>query len=331
MMDSKVLVVVVSWNNCEDTIVALKSLLRQSYKGFDIALVDNGSEDLYRVELKQFSDLEDRIFWIENDTNLGFTKAVNRVIKDFVLDSDKYTHVALFNNDAVADVAWLEQLLFVADDDHVRVVASKIIQAKRPELLESAGLCLNFLGSVLAQGYNDNEERWNDSMRVLGASGGAVLYDVSVFGLVGLFDENFPMGYEDAEYAMRCCAYGIWVDYAPGAIVHHLGGVSLKKTPSFPRLVETQYNIWSVYFMYAPVFGLVWMFLLTGVRTLIKTLYWLLLFRWRSLRAWYSSLFLFFSRFGFLCHQRKVLRKSAKIPAWKFVRLHHGLISGIIR
>lgn len=68
--------------NCEETLdEAIGSLLKQSYKGWKLILVDDGSEDnTYQIASK-YADKYENIYLYRNNTNMGLNYTLNHCLK----------------------------------------------------------------------------------------------------------------------------------------------------------------------------------------------------------------------------------------------------------
>lgn len=99
--------IVVSYN-CQDVIYqCIESLLLQP--NCEVILIDNNSQD---HTVKQIETFIDRIVFIQNSINNGFTKACNQGI-----DIAKGEYLLLFNPDAYASERSLEKLTDKLDED----------------------------------------------------------------------------------------------------------------------------------------------------------------------------------------------------------------------
>jgi len=105
--DPKVSVIVLNYNGRHLLEECLESRLSRTYPAFEIIVVDNGSADdsLPFLEGRHHA----RITLIKNSKNLGFAEGDNVGIA-----VAKGEYIALLNNDAVADIHWLEELVSAA-------------------------------------------------------------------------------------------------------------------------------------------------------------------------------------------------------------------------
>jgi GT2 family glycosyltransferase len=134
-------VISVTWNSAAYLSRCLNALAVQTFKDFEVVLVDNGSTDgsLDEVE-SRWPGLTLRVERL--DENRGFAAANNLGVR---LARGEW--LALLNSDAFPDQNWLEQLLLAAENNpEFTFFASRQIQANAPHLLDGAGDALHISG-----------------------------------------------------------------------------------------------------------------------------------------------------------------------------------------
>lgn len=223
----KVLIIVLNWNGIEDTKQCLNSLFAQTYNNYQIAVVDNGSADDSVKQLKAIQQEHKDLIIIENGENRGFAGGVNSGIK-YALNN-KFTAVALFNNDAIADKNWLKQL--VIDLRGTTGIVTGLLLHRSGKTIDSTGDFYTTWGIPSPRNRGALVEKAPASGYVFGASGGASLYSLDVFKQIGLFDENFFVYYEDVDVSFRAQLAGFKVAYNKDAIAYHKQGASSNKVP----------------------------------------------------------------------------------------------------
>jgi GT2 family glycosyltransferase len=225
---AKVSVVIPSWNAKEDLKACLDSLLQQSLK-HRIIVVENGSVD-GSVEFLQTA--YPQVDLIIHEVNKGFAGGVNAGIRRSIEQGDDY--VALFNNDAIADTEWLQNLMSVAESsDTVGIVTCKLmdIEGKR---LDSTGDMFTNWGLPYPRGRGEPvSDKYDTQTEIFGASGGASLYRIAMLQEIGLFDEDFFAYYEDVDISFRAQLMGWKVRYAPEAVAYHQIGATSSKIRGF--------------------------------------------------------------------------------------------------
>jgi len=180
----------------------------------EVIFIDNASSD-GSVEYVREEFPEVRI--VVNDHNTGFSPAVNQGAQ---LATGE--HLALLNNDAEADPAWIKQAVQALDlHERVACVASKILRDDRVTV-DYAGGQMAFYGHGFAKGNATRDDRDDTVERAtLFASGGAMVARRSVFLDVGGFDDSYFAFFEDVDFGWRLWVLGYEVRYVPGSVVYH--------------------------------------------------------------------------------------------------------------
>lgn len=227
---NRLAVVVLNWNDIADTQECLASLWKQTEKNFDIILVDNGSIEEGTGEFLADAEATDRITVLRNDVNKGFAGGVNTGIRHAV--ANDYTHVALFNNDAVADKDWLHELVTAATEQNSGITTGLLLHRDGTTIDSTGDYCSNW-GLPFPRSRGQLADTAPESGEVFSGSGGASLYSTEMLHKIGLFDETFFAYYEDTDISFRAQLYGYKVYYTNKAIAYHKQGATSSKLPGF--------------------------------------------------------------------------------------------------
>lgn len=249
-------VIILNWNGARLLPDCLSALAAQSYREFELWLVDNGSidgssvllDDLERALqpewLSNALPLPARI--IRNRDNAGFAAGNNQAIRQC-----KARYVVALNNDAIADEDWLGRLVEAAraGGRAVGMVASTMLFSHRPELVASAGISVSTDGVALdrAVGKLSVDLERAGARPVFGPSAGAALYTSAMLRDVGLFDERFFSYLEDADLAWRARLRGWWALHNPHARVRHEYSATGGHNSPFKRRLLARNRIWLLY------------------------------------------------------------------------------------
>jgi hypothetical protein len=229
----RVTVVVPNWNGERFLETCLSSLRRQSFKDFEVVLADNGSTD-GSVEFVARNFPEVRI--VRLPENRGFSAAVNAGIKA----SPAAEHVVLLNNDTEVDPGWLEALVEAADrHPEAGLFASKLVDFRNRRQLDGAGDALRASGLPYRLGHGEVDRgQFDRETFVFSACAAAALYRSSLFGEIGLFDEDFFSNCEDGDVSFRAQLAGHRCLYVPRSVVYHMGSASTggKRSATATRL-----------------------------------------------------------------------------------------------
>lgn len=234
-------VVIPNYNGKHFLEECLNSLKVQTYKKFEIIVVDNASSDGSVEFIKTF---DPSVRLIELNTNTGFSPAVNVGIKEA-----KGDYIFLLNNDTVSEPNVIEKLVgFIESDDKIFSVNSKMIQFNNRTLIDDAGDEYNLFGWAYKRGYNQRKNRHNKYTRVFSCCGGASLYRKSVFDEIGYFDEAFFAYLEDVDVGYRANCYGYKNYYCPEAVVYHIiSGTTGNKKTEFKTKLSARNNTYLIY------------------------------------------------------------------------------------
>lgn len=222
MRKTLVAVIIPNWNGKEFLNTCLHSIEAQTMTSL-IIVVDNGSTDGSQELIRSSFP---NIHLIPLDKNYGFVGGVNPGISYAI--SQNIPFVALFNNDAMADTAWLSKLYDeITSNDTIGIVASKIRHFEG-SLLDSTGEEYSVWGLPFARGRDEIDTgQYDTQQEIFSASGGASMYRSEMLSKIGLFDQRFFAYFEDVDISFRAQLSGWRVRYQPTAVVYHrIGGTS---------------------------------------------------------------------------------------------------------
>ncbi len=221
-------IIIPNWNGKRFLKGCLDSLKCQTFKDFEVIIVDNNSDDDSVSFVKEnYPDV--RI--IELASNRGFAGGVNEGIK-----AAKGSLIFLLNNDTVIGEYCLQALYNAAGENpDTGFFATKMIfYGTNPSVINAAGDALGIDGAARNIGYKEVDTGQYDVEReVFGACAGAALYRRKIFDEVGLFDEDFYIVLEDVDLDFRAQLAGYRCLYVPKAVVYHIHAGSMGKASNF--------------------------------------------------------------------------------------------------
>jgi GT2 family glycosyltransferase len=214
-MYPRVSIIIVNWNGLEHLEVCLDSLHKQTFRDFEVVLVDNGSQDGSVDFLRQ------RYPWVrlvELLRNSGFATGNNIGLQDASGD-----YIVTLNNDTRVEPDWLANLVAVADAHPTAgMVGCRIVSFDHPEKIDSLGM------KICRDGMSRGAFRMQDwsalSMppaEILFPSACAALYKRAMIDEVGFFDDDFFAYCEDTDLGLRGRIAGWGAVLATQAVVYH--------------------------------------------------------------------------------------------------------------
>jgi len=209
-----VTVVVVTWQGRHLVAPCLRSLRAQTLP-HQVLVVDNGSTDgTLELLASEFPEVD--VLALPRNTGFagGVAAALGRVDTRFL---------ALLNNDAEADPAWLATgVARLVAAPGVAAVSSRMLLAGRADTVNNAGVVLLDSGYGADRGLGEADDpRFDFPVAVFAASGGASVYRTLAVKAVGGVEAQFFMYYEDTDLSWRLRLAGWSVEYCPGAVVRH--------------------------------------------------------------------------------------------------------------
>lgn len=242
-MSSTVSIIILSWNSGRYLPICLRALSNQSFKDFNVILVDNNSTDDSVDGLKdKWTDISIVVKKLE--TNLGFAVANNLGAH---LASGKW--IILLNADAYPEPDWLEQLITAAEENpEFNFFSSRQIQYNAPHLLDGAGDEYHVSGLAWRRYYNHVQNEYGlQQEEVFGACAAAAMYRREDFLSAGGFDEDYFSYFEDVDLSFRLRLAGGRCLYVPEAVVHHVGSASTGKLSDFVVYYGHRNLVWAFF------------------------------------------------------------------------------------
>ena len=242
-MSPQVSCIVLNFNGKDLICEALDSLQRMTYPNFNIIVVDNGSVDKSQEIVRgQYPSLT----LIENSRNLGFGEGNNVGIRYALEHQSEW--MFLLNNDIVVHPELLSGMMRVAmTDEHIGLLAPKIYDHSRPDVIWYAGGKVNFwTGTISHVGLRETDhgqyDRVQDTEYITGC---AMLIRRSVVERAGMFDPIYSPAYtEDADLSARAERYGYRLVYVPdGKLWHKVSSSSGGGLTPFKTQLKVEHNL----------------------------------------------------------------------------------------
>jgi GT2 family glycosyltransferase len=258
-------IIILNWNNWQDTVQCLESLYQIDYSNYQVIVVDNGSTDDSVLQLKQrFNPIN----LFETGRNLGFSGGVN-----FGIEQAKTSDlILLLNNDTIVAKNFLTELVRkITSDDTIGLVGGKIyyyeaaerdafmhrtkqsikgLHYNKNKIWSAGGGISKFTKRTFHFGEKKSDRGQYDQEREVDfLSGCCLLIKREVIEKIGLLDSDYFMYYEDVDFCLRAKKRHYKIIYSPQAVIwHKVSGSSLRSSIDYYRmrnyllLQKKQYN-----------------------------------------------------------------------------------------
>jgi len=190
------------------------ALLASEGVAVEVVLVDNGCTDGAVTRLEAERPFGLRV--VRPGSNLGYAAGCNEGVANA---SGRV--VAFVNADAIASPSALARLCAVALEDGVGIATGSIRLDDEPDLLNSAGNDIHYLGLSWSGRFREPAASYTRREDVTGASGAGMAMTRATWERLGGFDPAFFMYHDDAELSLRCHLLGLRVVYVPDAVIRH--------------------------------------------------------------------------------------------------------------
>ena len=200
----KICIVIPVHNRIDFTVGCIKSLEKQTVKGFEIVVVDDGSTDgTSEVISKSFPE----VTLLKGDGNLWWSGAVNLGIKYAVKKDFKY--IICLNNDTEVMPGYIEKMIYWAEQKPTALFGSMVYDITTGEPF--------YVGSRMDWRHGKEEalikkipkEEFRGLIVVTHLPGRGLWIPAIVFNKIGLFDaKNFPQRAADYDFTIHANRMG---------------------------------------------------------------------------------------------------------------------------
>jgi GT2 family glycosyltransferase len=207
-------IVILNWNGKHLLPDCLGSVRRQTYRDFEVILVDNGSSD-GSVEWVRAEYPDVRV--VALPANEGFCGGNNAGIR-----ASRGEYIVLLNNDTEVAPDWLAELVrHISGDRTIAACDSKVLYFDQRDTIWSAGANYTIAGSAEFRGQGRKDEEFVEPAEVFIAVACSAIYPRRVLEEIGVLDEDFFAGYEDVDWSFRARLRGYRIVNVPSSRVYH--------------------------------------------------------------------------------------------------------------
>ncbi len=219
-------IIILNYNNPDDTLECVHSLMKNRYDSYEVILVDNGSNKGSVEILRQLESEYPDLILVFNQKNLGFAGGNN-----IGFNLSKGDMILLLNNDTTVKEDFLEALMKQASlYPEAGILCPKIYFHDRPGTIWFAGGYIDWKydGAHIGYGKMDNSS-YGIPHACDYVTGCAMLIKRNVIEKIGFLDESFFAYQEDVDFCIRARKAGYKCMYIPYPHVWHKAGSTSKK------------------------------------------------------------------------------------------------------
>jgi GT2 family glycosyltransferase len=213
-------------SNCLDSIFK-----KTTFTNFEVIFIDNGSNEDDVLSLLQFWEKNEPIRFKRyiKDISFNFSELIN-----YGREKATGNFLILLNNDTeIISEDWIESLLNQAQRSEIGAVGCKLIFLNKT--IQHAGVLLGVGGianhAMLGE-YKDTNKHFcylKLTNNVSAVTGACLMVETNKFDLVGGFDENLAIAFNDIDFCLKLFEQGYRNLYLPYVTLYHFESKSRGK------------------------------------------------------------------------------------------------------
>ncbi len=230
-------VLIVNYNSGHRLQKCLEHLEQQSFKNFEVLIIDNASAD-GSVDIVKSHALNVAV--IHSGNNIGFAAGNNMLAKQATGE-----WLAFLNPDAYADVDWLKSLLEATQKyPWADAFGSTQIDALNPSILDGGGDVYHAFGVPYRGGFGHHINEIPKDGECFTPCAAGALYRRMVFERLNGFDERYFCYGEDVDLGFRLRLQGGRAVQLSNAVIHHEGSAVSGRYSDFTVYHGNRNRIW---------------------------------------------------------------------------------------
>lgn len=220
--------------------ICLNALKKTVYKNYTIIITDDNSNDntINYLTTNYLHEKQSNIILIKNKRNGGFCKNSNSGIK-YAIKKLNPKYMVLFNDDIlIKDIYWLSKMVKIAEKNNkIGAIGCKLLYPNFR--IQSTEYNVNSVPRYIGRSEIDKGQ-YNYIRQTTGVNGALMFLRKEAVEKIGLLDENYYMGFDDADYSIRLRKAGYKLIYDGKIEAIHMESASTTKEISDKRFYLVQ-------------------------------------------------------------------------------------------
>lgn len=222
----KVCIVILNYNNFEDTIECVQSLRSAiNSEKYKIVIVDNASTN---DSVSKLNNILSPIEIIVSSENRGYAHGNNIGIK--YAEQAGYEYICILNNDTIIDVDFIETCKNeLKNSAQVAFVSPALVEYKDNNLIQSTGgdIFIN-KGIVTLKNHGARRIELPPKIESDYIGGACIMFRTSILKNIGYIPENYFLFFEETEWCYKAQKMGYKNICLTDSYIYHKGSVSIK-------------------------------------------------------------------------------------------------------
>ena len=238
-MNSKVTVLILSYNGLHLLAESISSYQANDYSNFDIIVVDNGSSDGTKAWVeKNFP----AVHVVRTEQNVGYAGGMNLGL-DYAFNKLQSDYTLVTNNDVKVDKNVIRELVRVAaSDPQIGFTTGKVYYYDSPDTFQTVGKSedpIRWNGDHIGNKEVDNGQYDYVSERIF-ADDIFMLVSRPLYECVGGYDATFKFQSEEFDWQARAKKHGFKIFFTPYAKIWHKDSMTIGKNSTFKAYYDSR-------------------------------------------------------------------------------------------
>ncbi len=232
-MEAKIYIIVLNYNNWQDTIECCTSILQNNYKNYTLIVVDNASPDNSIKHITRWSKSHKNVVVIASQQNNGYSAGNNLGI-DYVKTKGDFDYIWLLNNDTVIQKDTITNMIQYARQHRLNLIGSSLLFYDDPTKIQAFGATFNPLIAIqkhllVHRIYKTELVRKFNQKKIDYIIGASMMLDKKAIKTINRMPEEYFIYFEEIDIATKCKRAGLRYGISPDAIVYHKESASINK------------------------------------------------------------------------------------------------------
>lgn len=221
-MNNNYLIILLNYNNWQDTVECIQSLQKSKVKGSNILVIENYSTD---DSINKLRSETPEVKIIQAKKNLGFTGGNNLGLK--YAYENKYDYAIVLNNDTIIESEDSFRILIEEMDKNPNMTIGTgriYYYPEKDKIWYDGGGIINWKGAAFHYNFRKNKDdvRLDDENKQTDfISGCYMCIRLRDLPKLGYMDENIFIYLDDLEYSLRATKNNLKLFYIPSAVIYH--------------------------------------------------------------------------------------------------------------
>lgn len=199
----KVFVLAPIYNRKETTLNFLKSFSNQTYKDYQMVIIDDGSTDgSSEAILAEFP----KTIILKGDGNLWWTRSMNKGLEYILSVAEDNDYVLAINDDVTVKNNYIEKLVFTSKENEDAIVGSIYRDIENEDIIYDSGVKIDWKRYIYYQVKYDKDKKFIDDVDTLATRGTLIL--IKIVKDIGIFERKLRHYGADYEYFFRAKKFG---------------------------------------------------------------------------------------------------------------------------